>query len=620
MMKISEMRRWQWGLLCCFVLGCGKARTYPELEQLISDRAAAEATDAGADASMATYPATVDGCDPDMLGLPCAKGLGACARSGETVCEDGEVVCPAEPGAARKELCASESDEDCDGEVDEAPEGMCCVHNECGEGEVCERLPPEVDAAKPGECVALGGEAGGACDAELQTDNNNCGTCGNACGAGESCFEGACVQDPAPPCGGADFNSDRDNCGLCGLVCEEGEVCEDRRCVVECDAELDTDPANCGVCGRECDMGLECIAGECTAPEIEGVSCPDGQAACGMQCIPASDCCGDPDCTSRAPFCRNGDCIQCRGGEDCDSDEICEDGACKPRPVPCGGACEPAEQCIDDNCVCPGDPDTDTDRRNCGTCGNRCRTSQVCKSGTCVAKPECASAADCPATSFCGHATCSDGRCGIEYAEQGTPCPDGGYCNGLGAFSVCVECLRDDHCPGGACGAWNMCAECRNNGHCDAGETCQDGKCERDALACPGGRSPTPEVCDASYVDEDCDGTANEDCECVDGQTSICGNAKGICAPGGTKTCVQGTWGACKGRVAPRSETCNGRDDDCDGKTDEETDLQNDPQNCGKCGHVCDGSEEACDISRNCCPLTVCSSGNCTWDAWKCIP
>lgn len=34
-------------------------------------------------------------------------------------------------------------------------------------------------------------------------------------------------------------------------------------------------------------------------------------------------------------------------------------------------------------------------------------------------------------------------------------------------------------------------------------------------------------------------------------------------------------------------ESCNGRDDDCDGETDEEFDLAQDDENCGACGQAC---------------------------------
>jgi hypothetical protein len=58
---------------------------------------------------------------------------------------------------------------------------------------------------------------------------------------------------------------------------------------------------------------------------------------------------------------------------------------------------------------------------------------------------------------------------------------------------------------------------------------------------------------------------------CVTGATETCaGSSVGVCKPG-TRTCNStGTWGACMGQVVPGLETCNGLDDDCDGKIDED--------------------------------------------------
>jgi len=61
--------------------------------------------------------------------------------------------------------------------------------------------------------------------------------------------------------------------------------------------------------------------------------------------------------------------------------------------------------------------------------------------------------------------------------------------------------------------------------------------------------------------DDDCDGV-------VDGITDECGTSTGRCVKG-TKTCTAGVWGSCVGSVGSTTETCNGIDDDCDGETDE---------------------------------------------------
>ena len=75
---------------------------------------------------------------------------------------------------------------------------------------------------------------------------------------------------------------------------------------------------------------------------------------------------------------------------------------------------------------------------------------------------------------------------------------------------------------------------------------------------------PSEEVCDAEGVDEDCDGVANEGCDCTVGQTRACTPAAGC---DGVQTCVDGAWGDCVAETPV--QTCNGLDDDCDGTVDE---------------------------------------------------
>jgi hypothetical protein len=78
--------------------------------------------------------------------------------------------------------------------------------------------------------------------------------------------------------------------------------------------------------------------------------------------------------------------------------------------------------------------------------------------------------------------------------------------------------------------------------------------CTSDKITCVGEGKPTEESCD--NIDNDCNGL-------VDSFSELCTNQCGQ----GTKTCLNGQWGPCSA-PNPHPESCNGVDDDCDGIVD----------------------------------------------------
>ncbi|MCB9643776.1 MAG: hypothetical protein H6728_11945 [Myxococcales bacterium] len=84
---------------------------------------------------------------------------------------------------------------------------------------------------------------------------------------------------------------------------------------------------------------------------------------------------------------------------------------------------------------------------------------------------------------------------------------------------------------------------------------------------CEGEVVPLPETCNGK--DDNCDGQVDEICPCQAGQTQACGSTEGECKQG-SQTCSQsGQWGPCQGQVAPAQEICDGKDNDCNGKIDD---------------------------------------------------
>lgn len=328
----------------------------------------------------------------------------------------------------------------------------------------------------------------------LNTDPQNCGSCGRQCSAagGDSCTGGVCRCGAASAC-------------AAGQVCCSGLGCVDTR----------TDPFHCGDCLTGCKPGESCVAGQCSCNG--GPACDTGTSCCnglctnlctcgGTSCAPNEVCCGticsnpltdDANCGScdrrcTPPLACSGGACTCRGMLCAPTDACCTSGCANfnDDPINCGGCarpCRPGEQCVSGQCVCGSSSDRCdssqiccgtqcvqylTDVLNCGSCGRRCKTNEVCMNGNCFCNgaPGCTGPNDtcCPAPGrLCSDLSSDTQHCGScdRVCNPGQMCC-GGVCTSQTVFN-CGVCGA--MCPGG----WRCCPPVASEGyHCVLGSVC----------------------------------------------------------------------------------------------------------------------------------------------------
>jgi hypothetical protein len=231
------------------------------------------------------------------------------------------------------------------------------------------------------------------------------------------------------------------------------------------------------------------------------------------------------------------------------------------------------------------------------TCKGVCKTgTQTCSGGTFGA---CVGAVT-PQSESCDNKDndCDGSADNLAPRSCTNACGSGQQTCSAGRWSDCdATGTRDCYaastagCTQGASGAWSCQGECKTGT-----QRCANGSWS----SCSGQVVPQPESCDRK--DENCDGTidnlAPRACSnacgsgtqsCSAGQWSACNaSASRDCYPTGTagctlvggrwlcegecktgtQSCANGSWSACSGPVTPQTESCDNKDENCDGIID----------------------------------------------------
>ena len=403
--------------------------------------------------------------------------------------------------------------------------------------------------------------------------------------------EASCIPE-AEACDGIDNDCDGDTDEQEDI--DEVEVCDGAD--NDCDGQVDEEVT--------CDDSIPCTVDTCE-PGSE-----PGQASCqhvvdNDLCFNAAshDPCAPRICDTSSGGCRSIiDPVLCPG---CESDAGCEnDNPCVN--VSC-------HACSGSSCP-PGFPGrceaSPLDSASCSD-GNLCTQGDTCQAGICTAGP----AKACDDGITCTMPSCSPETGACTFTAKDSLCDDGEECTEdicsveLGGCSVnlgdACDCETEDDCPddlnpctsnvcvAGSCvsqpkaddaicelSGSNPCiigATCDGQGACTAttfepgGTACDDGDpcTAKDSCAGVGGLCegvPPVELCNGQ--DDDCDDKVDEDFTTVG---DACDGDDGDACKEGTNVCTEDGAIVCSGDDADSSEEdqCNGLDEDCDGEIDE---------------------------------------------------
>ncbi len=573
-------------------------------------------------------------------GMACSSGQQGVCSAGTTACSSGAIVCNRNTNPS-SETCDS-LDNDCDGQTDEGNPGggvncstgqmgVCsagtrqcqsgtlnCVRNTAPGTETCDSLDNDCDGQ-----TDEGFNVGQAC-----THPTNVGVCAAGTQQCQGNGTAACVSTVLPgarseTCNGQDDDcdgqTDEGNPGG-GVSCTTGQmgVCSagTRQCQsgsLACVRNTAPSTEICDGLDNDCDgqvdegfnVGQACATGQQGRCAMGTLQCSGGAAQCNAPSPVAETCNGqDDDCDGQTDENNPGGGVACSTGQQ----GVCSAGTrqCQSGTLACvQNTASSAETCdgLDNNCN--GQTDEGTSPMTACTTGqqgvcsagtNRCQAGSLqCvrttnpSSETCDnLDNDCDGQTDEGVTRVCyaGPAGTFTGTC------PGANCNPRGVCEGVvqscsaGNFPACSMATsgqtfpgtescnnQDDDCDG-------MTDEGLSGSACNTGQlgVCGPGteQCMSGSLTCVRNQNPGTEQC--NNLDDDCDGTVDDNVAALRCFTGDAGTFTGTC-PGpsctprglcraGTAQCSAGAWGTCTGQTLPTAEICDGQDNDCNGSND----------------------------------------------------
>jgi hypothetical protein len=403
--------------------------------------------------------------------------------------------------------------------------------------------------------------------------------------------------DVGPTCPGAPGCACAANADCNNALCIDTPA--GQQCAVPCVTDCPTGFACASVTAGSGDIASICVprwlhlcdpcqsAKDCQSLGVTGALCvPQGEAGafCGTSCATDADCPGSYTCTlvsvggKAAKQCQRkpgtGEC-PCSPSAIADgASTSCAVAAGGPTSGPCAGtrtctteglsACEPSK-----DPACSASPAClgKSDGAACDD-GNVCTQGEVCQAGQCTGgqnQCECQKDADCAA------------KDDADLCNGKLACDPVGHVCAPDPKTVVVCPVAAEACQTNACQpATGLCAavavkegaSCSDGDACTSGDSCSGGLCKAGAaLTCDDGNACTADACDPKTG---CTAkpVAGQQLACYDGPKGSAG--VGVCVEGKKACDDQGIAGACVGQVLPAAkEACDGKDDDCDGQTDE---------------------------------------------------